>query len=155
TQDYFVDQLRASKRAMAGTWRTVLLLMQVPRYYLEGALVIGFGFLSLVVFNLRATTEATAVLALFLAAAFRRLHSLHRVLVTLGTVGAPSPALEQITSDLAKFDVEPSQSAPSLRRPPSIEFRHVGFTYQAADRSALHDFYSFIEPGKWIGIVGA
>src|SRR5262249_37679115 len=155
TQDYFVDQLRTSKQAMAGTWRTVLLLMQVPRYSLEGALIIGFGFLSLVVFNLRATTEATAVLALFLASGFRMLPSLNRVLVTLGTVRASSPALEQITSDLAKFELEPSQSGPSLRRPPSIEFRHVGFTYQAADRPALHDFSSFIEPGKWIGVVGA
>jgi len=112
-QDHFAAELRASKDASAGHLRTLLLLYQAPRYYLEIALIVGLAFMSGVLFSLRPAASATAAMGLFLAAGFRLLPSLNRVLVALSAVRAGLGATQQVTADLDELeDLTSLDSAP-------------------------------------------
>ena len=87
-EDFFVENLYASKRAETRPTRTVVLLGQLPRYYLEVALIVGVALMASVLYSFETSAHATALLGLFLAAGIRVLPSLNRVLVGFGAARA-------------------------------------------------------------------
>lgn len=156
---YFSDELFNAKQRAAGRMRTIILLYQAPRYYLETAMILGVGFMAAVSYEVLPTNEATAVLGLFLAAGFRLLPSLNRVLVAHTAVRAGLPSLEAISADILalqayKRDDEGSEMVEPLV-PGRIEMHHVSFRYSDAARPVLRDVSLTIEPGESVAIVGS
>lgn len=133
-EEHFASELRATKDRSAHNLRTLLLLYQAPRYYLEIALIVGVGMLAAVLFSVRSVTSATSVLGLFLAAGFRLLPSLNRVLVALSGARSGLGALQQVSSDLQSLGVDERGGAPSggaLLPVQDIRFEDVRYSYSA------------------------
>lgn len=132
-QEHFAARLEASKDASAGHLRTLLLLYQAPRYYLEISLIVGLGLMSAILYSVRPAPAATAALGLFLAAGFRLLPSLNRVLVALSAVRSGLGATRQVAADLQELTPD-AQEVPLTMRGSMLPFRNltldqVGFSY--------------------------
>lgn len=157
SQEVFIDELDHIKRRSARRFRTLLILNQAPRYYLEVALILGVGLMAGALYPLRSVSDATAVLTLFLAAGFRLLPSLNRVLVAVTAIRAGQPALDQIAADLAALErvarPEPVPDVAALG-PATISFHSVSFAYGPALPSVLRDVSLDIAPGESVGFVG-
>lgn len=154
-QETFVDDLRHTKLEMASKIRTIILLAQLPRYYLEVTLVAGVGLMSLLLFTTRTPAQALSALGFFLAAGFRLLPSLNRVLVAAGSARAALPALRAIQSDLDLVVAHEEPAAGEEMAPPApISLDRVTFTYPGASEPALRDVSLAIPSGEFLGIVG-
>lgn len=156
-QDHFAEALRASKDASARHFRTLLLLYQAPRYYLEIALIVGLAIMSVILFSIRPAASATAALGLFLAAGFRLLPSLNRVLVALSAVRSGLGATQQVATDLEELDRIASEDL-STREAESLAFSdlrldEVCFSY--GDDIAVLDGVSLaVTKGQSVAFVG-
>lgn len=156
-QNHFADELHRVERRMASRQATLLLLNQLPRYYLELALVIGVASMSLVLFSRREPADAVAVIGLFLAAGFRVLPSLNRVLVALGYVRSGLAPLRQISDDLATLGPRVVTFAADE---PSLDWAHIAvegvtFAYEGAAGPVLRDVSLRISAGESVAFVGA
>ncbi|MGI8684761.1 MAG: ABC transporter ATP-binding protein [Acidimicrobiales bacterium] len=154
-QERFVQELRTTKLQMASRVRTVLLLMQLPRYYLETALITGVGLMSVLLFSNREPAQALGALGFFLAAGFRLLPSLNRVLVASSSARSNLPALRAIHDDLELLETAggPTSTTGPLPAGP-IELDRVTYAYPGAPQPALRDLSLTIPPGECLGIVG-
>lgn len=157
-EEFFVANLAASKRAEAAPTRTVLLLGQIPRYYLEVALIVGVACMAFVLYSVEPTSHATALLGLFLVAGLRCLPSLNRVLVGVGAARAASAPLKQIVEDLGKAEQareRPSSPDSAGRlRAATLELVDVDFTYESRAVPALAGISCRVGPGESVAFVG-
>ncbi len=157
-QAVFVEELYRVKLAAAGHFRTLILLMQAPRYYLELALIGGVGLMAAVLYPLRSPSEATAALSLFVVAGFRLLPSLNRVLVALSAIRGGQAALDKITDDLALLEQPTAQDADPSHDEPipavSVEFESVSFAYEPQGPKVLRNVSFQVQPGESVAFVG-
>lgn len=155
-QDHFAAQLRESKQASAGHLRTLLLLYQAPRYYLEISLIVGLALMSAILYSLRPAESATAALGLFLAAGFRLLPSLNRVLVALSGVRSGLGATKQVTSDLEELEHDVQGPEQVVDKLPFHELRldQVRFSY-GEERTVLDGLSLTVGRGQSVAFVGS
>lgn len=149
----FVDELHSVKMTMAQRLRTMILLFQIPRYYLEISLIVGIGVVSALLFLTRDAAGALAGLALFLAAGLRLLPSINRLLVAASSARSSQSALEQIATDLASLEHDEPPIGDSLPAAP-IRLRDVYFTHEQVDVPSLRGVSLTIDPGELIGFAG-
>ena len=141
-----------------GQLRTLLILGNAPRYYLEVALIVGVGMMAAILYPLRPTSEATAVLSLFIIAGFRLLPSLNRALVALSAIRASQPSLERVTTDLAVLEAEGVGDYSAVRQPlgsVTVEFDSVSFAYSPEGPRVIRELDFRIDPGESVAFVGA
>jgi len=161
-EDHFAKQLRASKDVSAGNLRTLMLLYQAPRYYLEIALIVGLGLMGGILFYLRPAEAATAALGLFLAAGLRILPSLNRVLVALGGMRAALDATRQVAADLTALDAPRAVEAVSgtsqslfVESPfRELTFDRVCFSYSGGGSPVLYGLSLTVRRGQSVAFVG-
>ncbi len=157
---HFGDRVEAVERELAGAQATVMLVTNLPRYYLELSLILGIAVMSAVAFALYDTSEALAVLGLFLAAGFRSLPSLNRLLVAISFVKVSLPSVTQVAADVAELEASDRSVVPSPRSSadqpaPQIELEQVTYRYPHSSQPAVEDVTIRIAGGEMIGIVGA
>lgn len=154
-QERFVQELRTIQLGMAEKKRTLILVAQLPRYYLEITLIVGVALMSALLFGTRSADTALAALGFFLAAGFRLLPSLNRILVAAGSARSDLPAVRAIHDDLALLGSSDPPAPPAPVMPPGpIVLRQVSFRYPGAYERALDAVSLRIAPGESVGIVG-
>lgn len=135
-------------------------LIQVPKYVLELALVIGGFALAAVLFATKDAVAAVGTLALFLAAASRVMPALLRLQGASLEVAA---AIAQAGPTLAilHHGVTPSSSSPAEEQnkaitqfAPAIRAKDVSVHYPGASHASLSDVTFRIDPGETVAIVG-
>lgn len=154
--DYFSTRLRDAKLRLSRGQRTLLLSNQLPRYYLEIALLCGVGLLSVILYATSSPSGAAGALALFLAAGFRLLPSLNRIIVATNLARAGKPALSQIINDLVQTR-GPEETGGDLTAFSfqELELAHVTFRYPQRSVPALVDVSARILRGESVALVGS
>lgn len=156
-ESVFVEELYRVKQAAARRFRTLILLNQAPRYYLETALIAGVAVMAAALYPLRSPSSATAVLSLFVVAGFRLLPSLNRVLVALSALRASQAALDRVTGDLTLLESQ-SRSDEAVTRVSledvGVRFDSITFAYDPGAAPVLRDVSFRIEPGESVAFVG-
>lgn len=154
----FVEELYQVKRSAARRFRTLILLQQAPRYYLEIALIAGVALLAAVLYPLRSPAGATAILSLFVVAGFRLLPSLNRVLVAVSAIRGGQAALERVAGDL--HQLEAAAPAATAVRPRAmtltsgLRFESVTFSYEPDAPPVLRGVSFQIAVGESVAFVG-
>lgn len=153
-----VDRMREVRNEYAGIQAQRLLLNQLPRTFLETALVVAVLGTAAVAVALRGPERVAPILALFAVAAFRLLTSASRILVSLQQIRSGIAALNDVSEDLQALSVEEvpraqpaTAAAPGC--PDGIVLNKVSFAYRAG-RSALSDIDLRLPWGESLGIVG-
>lgn len=176
-QHFFLDNLGDVERELAPRQATVMLMTNLPRYYLELALISGVGMMAGISFWLLETAEAVAVVGLFLAAGFRSLPSLNRLLIALATLRIAAPSIGQVHEDLGELEefdqaretrhavavrtgrhgsasAKPPSTLPTRSVAPTIRFSDVWYRYPGRDAYALQGFTAEFIAGEMVGVVG-
>lgn len=160
-EDFFVTQYTAARERTARNLRTLMLLYQAPRYYLEIALIAGVGLMALVLFSTEPTSDAVAGLGLFLAAGFRVLPSLNRTLVARGAAQSALSSSQRLVRDLEDLRTLPT----TVDRPPThpetpvgpglrLRLTDVSFSYGERSEPVIQNVTLDIEPGTSVAFVG-
>jgi ABC-type multidrug transport system fused ATPase/permease subunit len=157
-EDFFVENLYASKRAETRPTRTVVLLGQLPRYYLEVALIVGVALMASVLYSIETTAHATALLGLFLAAGIRVLPSLNRVLVGFGAARAATAPLDHLIAVLVNAEDHRMLPGAKVCFHPlpagKLELTNVDFTYESSPDLTLDGISCEVRPGESVAFVG-
>jgi ABC-type multidrug transport system fused ATPase/permease subunit len=159
-QQRFVDELVDIKARMAGRLRTLILLFQLPRYYLELALIVGFGVIGSLLFATRPVDSAVAALGLFLVVGLRLLPSLNRTLVAVSATRSSLPALRQVASDLITLQPSEATGHEDIVSSPVVldrlELERVTYSYpESRGGPVLTDVSLSIAAGETVAFVGA
>ena len=165
----FEGLVRTSARASAGN----MYMMEIPKYVLETALVIGGFALALVQFLTRDLSAAAATVALFLAAGFRIIPSLLRLQgagIGIRSATAASRKTLEIADFLESHPAPPSTSTKIETQgdvikaliarghgdfEASVEVADISVTYRNADTPALRHVSLTLSPGQSLALVGS
>ena len=131
-------------------------ISQLPRFYLELLSIIGLvSFIVLLLFQGKDTTSLISILGVFVAATFRMIPSLNRIIGGVQSMKYYRPSLDIIYKEL-KIDTGPGQAALEkiqFNFQNEIKLENIRFSFNE-DRVILKDINLKIKKGQTIGIIG-
>lgn len=131
-------------------------ISQLPRFYLELLSIIGLvSFIVLLLFQGKDTTSLISILGVFVAATFRMIPSLNRIIAGVQSMKYYSPSLDIIYEEL-KIDSGTGQAAlenMQFNFQNEINLENIRFSFNE-DRVILKDINLKIRKGQTIGIIG-
>lgn len=155
--DFFAGEFAEARGDLSSAKRVVMFLGEVPRYALELVFTLGVALTTAVVFATDASEQALTALALFVAAGFRSLPSLVRLIASLNMIRAGRAGLELVSADLQQINA-PTQSttvAPPARKfIGDIRLEEVTFQYPEQAVKVLDRVDLTIPRGSSLAIVG-
>lgn len=155
SERFFAQQLQTVRERFGSYTALLLLLNQLPRYYLETALVVGVALLTGGLLATRDLGDALPVLGLFVGAGLRVLPSLNRLIVGLNAARAGHEALQDTRETFA--NVRPEDACSSELDWPQrvhLELRRVTLTYPGGARPAVNDVSIELPAGDFVALVG-
>lgn len=153
----FLEQYRMHNVQSARVGQLQSTLQQLPRLWLELLAVSGLAILVIsILAQDRAPEAVLPTLGLFVAAAFRLLPSVNRVLGALQSLRYSLPVIDILHTELklATPEVVDTHGPVTLFRA-TLELRHVTYTYPGSAQPVLRDISLAIRHGESIGFVGA
>lgn len=156
---HFADDFETIRLRFGSAKQAVQFLNDVPRYVLEVMFYIGIALLTVIVYRTSNSKQVVGELALFVAAGFRVLPSLIRLLASVNAVRTGRHGLDLVIQDLRElpeFDpsVDEGTDGDSLPLRHQIRFEHVSFRYPASDEDVLRDLDFTVSAGRYVAIVG-
>ena len=131
-------------------------ISQLPRFYLELLSIIGLvSFIVLLLFQGKDTTSLISILGVFVAATFRMIPSLNRIIAGVQSMKYYSPSLDIIYEEL-NIDTGPGQAAldnMQFNFQNEIKLENISFSFNE-DRVILKEINLKIKKGQTIGIIG-
>jgi ABC-type multidrug transport system fused ATPase/permease subunit len=100
-ESFFVNAYTKQSQIKANNSRYIMMLEQVPRYFIETLLVsIVLITMLIIIFQGTTTTQIVTTMALFAMAAFRLMPSINRVVAMITSIRYSYPALDVVYDDL-------------------------------------------------------
>ncbi len=156
-EDFFVEQFYRTKLELAAAQRLLVVFQLMPRHLLDLAFLYGSAMLAAFSFVTRSPAEALATLGLFLAAGFRLIAPINRVITVFTVARAAQPALDQVMEDsalLRGLQARRNDLSRGALGPSEVELADVHFRYEGKDSDVLRGVSLRIQPGDDVGIVG-
>lgn len=157
-QPSFVQRFESTKLRVAKSRRGMMFLGDAPRSVLEIALVLGIGLLVLTTVSTDTPNESLAALGLFIAAGFRLLPSLSRLVAGVNHFRTGLADLEMLAREFEQTpQIEPIDTTSLLERPLSkaLSFEQVSFRYPSRAELVLEKLTCSIPAGQSVAIVGS
>jgi len=165
---FYVERLDALRNRAARAGAGSQLVMMLPKYVFEAALVVGAFGLAAVLFTTRPVAVAAGTFALFLAAATRVMPSLLRLqtaaLSIRGATGSASYTYalsEDLGDPMAAPGIAADRDAAAPKSlhghaafMPTVDLQGVTFAYPGAGSPAIRDITMTIGAGQSVALVG-
>lgn len=133
-QDHFLKRYREQKTLGASARRRLAFLGEAPKHLLEIMFIIGVALLTFLILRTQGASDTLPLVALFVAAGFRVLPSMSRLLGSLNSVRAGTRASDLVMEDLvAARAVVPSDNGPRVPTPLTAELRLDGVRFGYPD----------------------
>lgn len=100
-EEFFVEQFYETKLELASAQRLLVIFQMIPRHFLDLAFLYGASMVAVFAFSTRSSEVALASVGLFLAAGFRLVGPLNRVMAIFTMARSAQPALDQVLEDSA------------------------------------------------------
>ncbi len=154
-QDFFERELVRVGEDMAVERRQLAVFAQFPKYYLEGAVLLGLATASAALFASRPRESALTAIGVLAAAGFRAMPSLVRLTGSMQTLVETLPPTQTVLADLNRFSRrEPTEQQIDFDATDQImELRDVCFEYPTGGE-VLIDVSVGLKRGESLGIVG-
>ncbi len=158
--EFFAAGYERASRQYAQARRYMAFLTDLPRYILELVFIVGIAMLTLLSMAQGNSTTTLTTLSLFVAAGFRMLPSLTRIIastqmIRIGRKGVEL-LLEDVTaSPLRAQPVDDPRSTKRLRPSTAVSIEHVTYRYPGTDVDVLHDVSVSIPAGHSVAFVGS
>ena len=153
---FFIDKfskdnlLKARVNANQGT------VSQIPRFYLEFISILGLvSFIIMKLLQGEDTLSLITVLGVFVAATFRMIPSINRIIASTQTIKFYSPSVEVIYNEIIQSNKKNIEviSHKGFNFQKNIEFRNTDFSF-TPDYKILKDVSFKIVKGQTVGIIG-
>jgi len=159
-QSHFVEQYSQARLETARAKRIASFLNDLPKYVLEVIFITGVGLLSLTVVARSTSKDVLGLLALFVAAGFRLLPSLVKMMGSYSQIRTGRIGFNLVVDDILAFpDLRPDQDI--VFNPRSLPLEHtlgvhgVSFSYGEGMPLVLSDVSFSVAAGESLGVVGA
>lgn len=153
---YFKKVHQSNNAIKAKIMRNQLVIGQLPRLFLEVVAVIGLAiFIISLLFQGFGTTQLISILTLFVAASFRMVPSLNRVLNGVQNMRFIQASINVIHDEYTSFSQKKDEIRGTNRscKPKNhIRFENISFAYQS--KNILNNISLEIPVGDTIGIIG-
>ena len=155
--DAAVDRTRRINRAARGA----TVVNSSLRYVLETALVVGTGLIVAVAMLAGGRESVLPAVGLVLAAAFRLLPALNRILFVVNQVQYSKPALDIVEDDerrvapFIRLGVGSDEATHPLALEHDLRVHNVSFRYKSRRLPALVDVSFVVRAGTSVGILGS
>ena len=146
SKNYFKARLNANQGTVS----------QIPRFYLELISIIGLvSFIILLLLQGKDSASLVTILGVFVAATFRMIPSLNRIIAATQSMKYYKPSVDIIYKEIKDNIglVVEDNKLNDYNFKNDIEFRSVGFSF-TKDLSVLEGINLIIKKGQTIGIIG-
>tara|TARA_Y100000385_G_scaffold296_1_gene343 strand:- start:5611 stop:7233 length:1623 start_codon:yes stop_codon:yes gene_type:complete len=153
---FFTDMFSSKKYLKARVNSNHSTFSQLPRFFLEFLSIIGLvSFIILMLFQGKDTTSLISILGVFVAATFRMIPSLNRIISGVQSMKYYSNSLDIIHKEL-KINNRPNQAISQKTQfnfQNDIKLENISFSFNE-DRVILKNINLKIKKGETIGIIG-
>lgn len=156
-EPYFINRFSANNKLKAAITTNQTALQQVPRLYLELLSVIGLaGLVIMMLLQKQPLDSFIPTLGVFVAAAFRMIPSVNRVMGAVQNIKYSQPVVDVLYKEfqdiIANSRTDISQS--KLKFTKQIEIKDIEFKYPGSQVQALEGVTIQIKKGGSVGIIG-
>ncbi|HEU5242438.1 MAG TPA: ABC transporter ATP-binding protein [Ornithinibacter sp.] len=160
TSAFFLDRYDRSRRHYARARRVYTFLGDLPRYALELVFVGGVAVLTAITLTQGNSAATLTTLALFLAAGFRMLPSLVRIVASLQQIRTGVPAVQLVLDDVRSTDLfdAPADDPRHTRRTPlrsRLDVDDVTYRYPGSTDTVLDGVTLSVTAGTSTALVGS
>ena len=156
-QSFFTKRLNNYNTTKARISSNQLTLSQIPRYYLEFISIVSLvGFILIMIINEKNITEIIAVGGVFIAATFRVLPSINRIIGSLQQIKYYKSSIDLVSRDLNLIGLAEENQAKTSKVifKNQLKLDNISFTYPTG-KTAVFDALDFeLNYGEVIGIIG-
>lgn len=156
-EDYFLNEFNRHNVENAKIQSRVTTLGLVPRSYLELLAVIGLaGLVILMVFQNSPLELLLPTLGVFVAAAFRMLPSVNRIMSAMQSIRFVQPVVEVLYKEfqLIRFNEENEQKTERMDFKKEIRIKNLVFQYPNTTSKAINNVSLNIMKGESVGFIG-
>ena len=156
-QSFFTKRLNNYNTTKARISSNQLTLSQIPRYYLEFISIVSLvGFILIMIINEKNITEIIAVGGVFIAATFRVLPSINRIIGSLQQIKYYKSSIDLVSRDLNLIGLAEENQVKTSKVifKNQLKLDNISFTYPTG-KTAVFDALDFeLNYGEVIGIIG-
>ena len=156
-ENHFFNQVQQILKTNSEISTKYLTIGQIPRYFLEFMALLGI-FIIIVVMQINGMTSKTIfpILGLYLAASFRIIPSINRVLNSLQTMKYLNPVIDLLFNEfkLINSTIVSCETSDDITFRNQIELKNICFNYPNTESKVLVDLNFQIQKGTTIGIIG-
>lgn len=153
---FFVDKFSKDNILKARVNANQATVSQIPRFYLELVSIVGLvSFIMMKLLLGENVLSLITVLGVFVAATFRMIPSINRIIGATQGIKFFTPSVEIIYNEIVKVNKNNIEliSHEDFDFQKNIEFRNINFSF-TTDRKILKDISFSILKGQTIGIIG-
>ena len=159
-EDFFLGKIKKSSRIKHDIFAKFQTINQLPRHFLEITTIGSLLIFILIFYNINGNlNEIVPVVGIFVAATFRLIPSVNRILASIQIVKYHYPSLNKISKELnsnvnsaSNIIVDKNHTNNKLDFYNSIELKNITFTYK--EKPILKNLNLKIKKNQIIGIMG-
>ena len=153
-EKFVINSLKKSYDSQAKIISTHQTLIQIPRYYLEFVSALGISFFIIIsILNNANTSKIVSSLALFVAATFRILPSLNKMIYSFQNLKYYKPSVELIYNEFKGEIFNKKKHVKKLKFNDVIQIRNLNYSYKGK-KNLFQNLNFEINKGETIGIMG-
>lgn len=157
---YFLHRFDAPNRNKAKVNTRIQVLNAIPRLYLELLAIVGVAMIIiLMMVQSKPLAALIPVLGIFMAAAFRLIPSVNKIINSIQTINFAGSVLDVLTREFGMVRnnkitfVSPTTDKLTFNH--SIKVNDLVFSYPESERTALQNVNVSIKKGEFVGIIGS
>lgn len=155
----FCDDFQSESFEISNIQLKVATVSTIPRYYLELLAVIGLALLSLLmVSQQKQVTILLPTLGIFVAAAFRMIPSINRIMISLQQIRVNRASVNVLYDELTKLQILEFEYPINETSP--IDFcnvltvNNIEFSYPTSNKKVLNGVSLKVKKGESVGFIG-
>ena len=155
---FFIKSFNQNNDVRARIISNRLTLTQIPRFYLEFIMVLGLvSFVLLMFLMQKNTSEIITTLGIFVAATFRMIPSINKILAALQNLKFFNTSLDILYNEMkmSSFEILETESKEALKFSNEIKVKNLAFSYGIDTPRVFEDLDFSLKKGKTIGFKGA
>ena len=155
-EKYFMRLFRTNQEKFRTVFTNAFTLNLIPSKIIEitaiSAVIIMFAY---TLYSPSAKESISVMLPLFIAAAYRVMPSMNRMLIALGSIKGFQYVIQILKDGLEPIpNTSESQAENGLAFNNNIEFRNVSYKYPSGKKLSVKEFNLTVQKGQKIGIIG-